>query len=201
MNGTSDLDFITAIVLAGGQATRMNRIDKGLVELNQKPLIEYTIESLFKQIQSIIINANRNIEIYKQYGYPVIEDDLKDYSGPLSGIASCMKAVTTRFVITVPCDSPFIPLDLAQRLYNSLISERSEISVVHDGERMQPVFSLMKVSLLPSLLDYLASGERKIELWFQQHQLTLCDFSDKPDAFININTQEEIDAIEKQLNS
>ena len=191
---------VTAIVLAGGQARRMGGVDKGLVTLNNRPLIEYVLDSLKSQTRHIIINANRNHERYKKYGYPIVEDDIQDYSGPLSGISSCMKITRTRYLVSVPCDSPFIPGDLISRLYQSIINEQSEISVVHDGERMQPVFALMKVSLLPSLLDYLSSGERKIDRWYSFHRLSECDFSDNPGAFININTQDEISNLEAKTN-
>ncbi len=200
MNNIHKHDDVTAIILAGGQARRMDGVDKGLVELNHKAMIEYVIDNIKNQTDWIIINANRNQDIYEQYQYPVIPDDIPDYAGPLSGIASCLKLTLTRFIVTCPCDSPFVPHNLIQRLHNNLEDNQSDISVAHDGERMQPVFSLIKVSLLPSLLDYLSSGERKIDRWFQQHRLSLCDFSDNKDAFININTLEEKAAIEKKLN-
>ena len=195
------IDSVTAIILAGGQARRMGGIDKGLVLINQKPMIEYVLETLQQQTENIIINANRNTEIYQQYGYSVVADDIPDYSGPLSGLASCMKHVMTRYVMTSPCDSPFIPHDLIARLLKQLQQDRAEISVVHDGKRLQPVFSLMKTSLLPSLLDYLAAGEKKIDRWFQQHQCTLCDYKDQADSFMNINTEDDIISTVKYLQS
>lgn len=197
MTTTEKIPTVTAVILAGGQARRMGGVDKGLIQLHHRPMIEYVIESLQQQTDHIIINANRNLEIYQDYGFLVVEDDIKDYSGPLAGIASCMKAVTTRYLATAPCDSPFLPKDLIARLYNTLQTESSDISVVHDGDRMQPVFSLIKISLLPSLLDYLSSGEKKIDRWFQQHRLALCDFSDNATAFININTEQDINNIEQ----
>ncbi|MBF8270351.1 MAG: mobA [Gammaproteobacteria bacterium] len=177
-------------------ARRMGGQDKGLLKVAGKPLIEHVINSLRPQVSSLIININRNLDSYKSYGIPMVVDSISGYHGPLIGMASCMCVVDRDYMVTVPCDSPNLPTDLVQRLYNGLIREQAEISVAHDGEYIQPVFALMQTNLLDSLLAFLDSGERKISKWFDRHKLATVDFSDEPDAFININTPEDIEQIE-----
>jgi molybdopterin-guanine dinucleotide biosynthesis protein A len=190
---------ITGVVLAGGQARRMGGQDKGLIEVAGKPLVEYAIASMKEQLENIVINANRNKELYSQYGFPVVSDSDEGFNGPLAGMASCMKAVNTKYLLTVPCDSPLLPGDLVSRMLKAFEDNKADIAVADSGGRMQPVFSLISCSLLDSLTRYLENGERKIDIWFQQHALVSVDFSDIPDTFINVNTPEDIKMIESRL--
>ena len=187
------------MILAGGRATRMGGKDKGLIELNGKPMVEYVIESLRPQVKTIIINANRNQQLYARYGFSVIGDDLQGFQGPLAGMASAMRAASTAYVLTVPCDGPLVPDDLVKRMYNALQNQHAELSVAHDGERMQPVFALLVCTLLPSLEHFLRAGQRKIDLWYEEHQAALADFSDRPETFLNINTPQEREALEARM--
>jgi len=191
--------IFTGVILAGGEASRMGGQDKGLITLNGRPLIEYILAALTPQVGQVIINANRNREIYAHYGHPVIQDEFVGYCGPLAGMASCLRAVATPLMLTVPCDSPFIPPDLAARLYLKMQEDGAEISVAHNGERLQPVFTLMRNTVLDSLLAFLQSGERKIDKWFERHKVAVTDFSGQPDTFININTRDELVAMEARL--
>ena len=191
--------IFTGVILAGGQARRMGGQDKGLIELAGSPMVQHILDAIAPQVGKVIINANRNQEIYAHYGCPVIADEFDGYCGPLAGMASSMRAVTTPFMVTAPCDSPFVPKDLVERLYLRMIHEDADISVAHDGDRIQPVFVLLKTTLLDSLLDFLQKGERKIDKWFNNHTLAITDFSDKPDTFININTKDELTQIESRL--
>jgi len=190
---------ITGVILAGGQARRMQGQDKGLILLNDKPMIEYVIEILKPQVGVLLINANRNHDQYAKHGFDIISDELSGYCGPLAGMASSLNKTETVYMLTAPCDSPFIPDDLVQRLITSLESKNADISVAHNGERMQPVFCLMKKELLPSMNDFLNQGERKIDKWFNQHALAIADFSDIPKTFDNLNTLEDIKAVESTL--
>ena len=187
---------VTGVILAGGQARRMQGQDKGLALLNNKPMIEYVIESLKPQVGALLINANRNLGKYATYGFDIVSDELSGYHGPLAGMASALNKVTTPYMLTTPCDSPFMVDDLAERLINALETNDADISVAHNGERMQPVFCLIKKELLPSINDFLNEGERKIDKWFNQHKLAIADFSDKPKTFDNLNTIEDIQSIE-----
>jgi len=189
---------ITAVILAGGKGRRMDGNDKGLVELSNRPLIEHVIDAIEPQVEKIIVNANRNHEKYAHYGYPVISDTLDDYQGPLAGFYSAMKQSTTSHIVTLPCDGPLLPGDLVERLIDALADNNAEIAVVHDGDRMQPVYSLIPATLTDSLNAFLDSGERKIDLWYKQHRVALADYSDCPEAFRNINTAEQRDKLQNE---
>ena len=190
---------ITAVILAGGKARRMGGEDKGLIELHGRPLLDYIIAGLRPQAGQIIINANRNLERYREFGYPVVSDMMGDFFGPLVGMATGMQAATTPFILAVPCDSPFVPAQLCDMLLHAMKKADAEISVAHDGARMQPVFALLHCKLLPGLLAYLNEGGRKIDTWYAQQRLELADFSALPDVFLNMNTPEDRLVIEKKL--
>tara|TARA_R110002072_G_scaffold97995_2_gene215769 strand:+ start:54523 stop:55122 length:600 start_codon:yes stop_codon:yes gene_type:complete len=198
MNIKSD---VTGVILAGGQARRMGGQDKGLVMLDGKPMIELIIDILKPQTAKLLINANRNHDLYSRYGLELVADELSGFCGPLAGMASALKIINTGYMVTAPCDSPFIPLDLVHRLSESLKNKSVDISVAHDGERIQPVFCMLKKTLLQSLVDYLAAGDRKIDRWFEQHDFTMVDFSDKPETFENINTHEDVQSALSKLRS
>ncbi|MCU7797115.1 MAG: molybdenum cofactor guanylyltransferase [Candidatus Thiodiazotropha sp. (ex Myrtea spinifera)] len=188
---------ITAVILAGGRGSRMGGLDKGLVELNGKPLIEHVISAILDQVATVVINANRNRDQYTSFNYPVIADSMEDYQGPLAGFLAAMEAVTTSYMVTVPCDGPMLSDDLVERLVSALERDQADIAVVHDGERMQPVYALIPIRLRDSLRTYLDAGDRKIDLWYAKHHVALADFSDLPSTFVNVNTPEERDKLQK----
>ena len=177
----------------------MDGEDKGLITLQGKPLIDYIITALRPQAGNIIINANRNAEQYGARGLPVVADMLGNYFGPLVGMATGMQATDRPYIVTAPCDSPFIPDTLVETLFHTLIADQAEISVAHDGTRMQPVFALLRCELLPSLLAYLEAGGRKIDSWYSQHHTALADFSASPETFLNLNTPEDKQALENRI--
>jgi molybdenum cofactor guanylyltransferase len=173
--------------------------DKGLIRLHDRPLIDYIIEGLRPQAGHLIINANRNLDRYREFGYPVVTDMLGDFFGPLVGMATGMQAATTPLILAVPCDSPFVPAQLCETLRQEMEKADAGICVAHDGTRMQPVFALLRCELLPGLLSYLDEGGRKIDTWYAQQRLALADFSAVPEAFINLNTPEDRLVIEEKL--
>ncbi|MEZ8020606.1 molybdenum cofactor guanylyltransferase MobA [Vibrio splendidus] len=178
------------VILAGGQASRMGGKDKGLVELNGSPLIEYVINKLSQQDVSITINANRNLDSYQAFA-PVVSDSFPDYPGPLGGIHAGLKNASTDWVGFVPCDSPQISDDLVER-FCSAVKEDSDILVAHDGEFKQPVFTLFHKRVLPKLEAFLERGDRKIILLYKECVTEYVDFSDSPNCFVNLNTPEEL---------
>jgi molybdenum cofactor guanylyltransferase len=190
---------ITAVVLAGGRATRMGGTDKGLVELAGRPMIAHVLAALAPQVERALINANRNLDRYAAFGWPVVPDEDTGFLGPLAGLAAGMRAAQTPLVLTAPCDCPLLAPDLVARLYSALEQAHAEIAVPFDGERLQPVFALVKQELLDSLTAYLGSGERKIDRWFAQHLLARADFSDRPESFVNVNDPDECAALEARL--
>jgi len=199
VKSTSPDHDITAVILAGGKARRMGGEDKGLIELHGRPLIDYIMAGLRPQAGYVIVNANRNLDRYREFGYPVVADMMGDFFGPLVGIASGMQAADTPLILAVPCDSPFVPAQLCDTLRHEMEKVDAEISVAHDGIRMQPVFALLRCELLPSLLAYLREGGRKIDTWYAQHRMALADFSAAPDVFLNMNTPSDRLVIEKKL--
>lgn len=195
------LEDITGVILAGGRATRMGGEDKGLINVAGQPMAAHIITALRPQVGKLLINANRNQERYSALGAPVVTDQVADFAGPLAGMASGLAAATTPWIVTAPCDSPLVPPDLVTRLIAALRADDAELAVAWAEGRMQPVFALLPRSLLPNLNDYLMAGERKIDRWYDRHHTALADLSDCPEAFLNINTPEERDALEARLTS
>ena len=201
MTTATPVDDITAVILAGGKARRMDGEDKGLINLNGRALIDYIISALRPQAGDILINANRNLQQYGRYGLPVVADMLGDYIGPLVGMATGMHTTERPYIVTVPCDSPFIPGMLVETLYRSLDEQQADISVAHDGTRMQPVFALLRCELLPDLLAYLDEGGRKVDTWYDRQRLAIADFSNTADTFLNLNTPEDKLLLESRIGS
>jgi len=190
---------ITGVILAGGRSRRMGGEDKGLVRIDGRPMIDHIIRVLSPQIGPLLINANRNLDHYRGFGYPVIPDIMGDFYGPLVGMASALQATETDYLLCVPCDSPLLPSNLSQALYQALHAQQAEIGVAHDGVRMQPVFALLRRNLLMDLLTYLEAGGRKIDTWYVRHRLVMVDFSDRADTFFNVNTRQERRMLERKL--
>ena len=192
-------DEITAVILAGGRGERMGGMDKGMLILHEKPLVQHVIDAIEPHVQEILINANRHVDYYSRLGYPVVEDILGDYFGPLVGMATGMQSAATPLLVSVPCDSPFIPSQLVATLYRALSESGAEISIAHDGTRLQPVYALLRCQLLPDLLAYLNDGGRKIDTWYGQHHMVTADFSAEADVFLNLNTPEDRQQLENKL--
>jgi len=194
-------EAVTALLLAGGRATRMGGQDKGLIEVAGRPLAAHVLTAVAPQVAGLLINANRHAEAYAALGAPVVADSLGGYLGPLAGVLAGLEAARTDLVATVPCDSPFVPGDLVARLHAGLTAAEADIAVAHDGERRQPVFMLLRRSLAPDLRRWLKAGGRKIDAWYADHRIAGVDCSDVPATFININTPEERDAAEAQIGA
>lgn len=191
---------ITGIVLAGGQARRMGGIDKGLVPFSGRPMIEHALERLEPQVDKIKINANRNQARYQTYGHTVFSDAIADYQGPLAGVSQALGQCDTDYILTAPCDSPLLPSDLAERLLQALLQENAALAVASVDGRWQPVFALIHRNLAKSLEAYLNAGERKIDRWMRQHPVAVVSFDDQAEAFINLNTLEELQHLEADLH-
>ncbi len=186
---------ITGAVLAGGRASRMGGTDKGLVPLAGRPMVAHVLERLRPQVGTVLINANRNRDAYGQFGYPVVSDELADFQGPLAGIAATLARVETPWTLILPCDAPLLPRNFAARLYRAAAKLEADVAVAHDGTRLQPAHALLRTALLPDLLEFLAAGERRIAAWYRRHTLAQVDFADCPEAFLNVNTLAERDAL------
>jgi len=192
---------ISSIILSGGRATRMGGVDKGLVLLQQQPLVKYVISRLTPQVDEILINANREIAQYQHLGYEVLQDETSDFIGPLAGFSLGLKHSKYEYLLTVPCDSPLLPLDLTDRLFAELIKNKAEIAVASSDGDAHPVFCLCKKDVLPNLTSYLLEGGRKVSAWQKSLDYIEVDFSDNADAFINLNTSEELEALQLKLQT
>ncbi len=183
---------ISAVILAGGQAKRMGGVDKGLQPLQGKPLFQFIYDRLHSQVEHISVNANRNQAIYAVAGLPVFGDNIEGFQGPLSGILTALERSETDFVLFVPCDSPFFPDNLLEKLKSAVVFHGVSIAYVHDGEREHPTFCLMARSLKEKLAAYLAAGERRMLQFMRQNGAVSVDFSENKAAFTNINTLDEL---------
>lgn len=186
---------ITGLILAGGLGRRMSAdgqgVDKGLQPFRGRPLVAHVIERLAPQVGALLVNANRNRERYEALGATVVADAIGGFAGPLAGVHAGLLAASTRYLATAPCDSPFLPLDLVERLGAGLIARGARVAVARTGAQPHPVFLLLDREVLPSLQAFLASGRRKIDAWYAGIELAEVDFDDD-DAFRNINTPEEL---------
>jgi molybdopterin-guanine dinucleotide biosynthesis protein A len=187
---------ITGLVLAGGQGSRMGGVDKGLQPFRGKPMVAHVVERLAPQVDELLINANRNPEAYGAFGHRVIADEIEGFAGPLAGFERGLAHASGHLVVTVPCDSPFLPHDLVMRLRTALEREHAELAVAKTGDQAHPVFCLMRREVHGSLQAFLASGQRKIDRWYSELRVIEVPFDDVADAFLNINTREELASLE-----
>ena len=189
---------ITGMILAGGQGRRMGGVDKGLELLRGRPMIAWVLERLAPQVDVLVINANQNLDRYRAFGHAVVADEVGGFAGPLAGLERGLGEARNELIVTAPCDSPFLPLDLVARLHTQLTRERADLAVARTGHQPHPVFCLCKRSLHAHLSAYLASGGRKIDTWYASLAVTEVAFDDQPEAFSNINTREELRAHDVQ---
>jgi molybdopterin-guanine dinucleotide biosynthesis protein A len=193
MNATPTIavEDITGLVLCGGRGTRMGGADKGLQTHQGMPLAMHALLRLQGQVGQLMVNANRNLSAYEALGVPVWPDAMADFPGPLAGWLAGLEHCETPYLMALPCDTPGFPLDLVPRLAQALVAEDAEIAMVatwEDGRlQKQPVFCLLKSTLLESLVAFLHSGERKITAWTAQHRCATVPFDDAG-AFFNANT-------------
>ncbi|SMN10765.1 Molybdopterin-guanine dinucleotide biosynthesis protein MobA [uncultured Candidatus Thioglobus sp.] len=187
---------ITAVILSGGQSTRMQGKDKGLIMFNNKPLIKYSLEAVSDRVAHILISANRNLQQYREFG-EVITDDLTDFQGPLAGISKALQQAKTSYLLVLPCDTPFINSTLINRLIETMSQNKVDICVADDGVKMHPSIAIIECSLKNNLLDFLATGERKLGLWIEKNNFIKVDFSDYPEALSNFNNAHDLYPIQK----
>ena len=188
---------VTGIVLAGGQGRRMGGVDKGLVDLAGAPMIAHVLTRLAPQVGDVLINANQNLDCYRAFGQPVVEDAVGGFAGPLAGLHAGLARAGGELVVTVPCDSPFLPLDLVMRLRAALDREGAQLAVAKTFDQPHPVFALVRRDVLPNLAAFLAAGGRKIDAWYAALRIVEVAFDDEADAFRNINTADELAAAAK----
>src|SRR5215471_3975602 len=190
MNARND---VTGLVLAGGRGSRMGGVDKGLQLLDGLPLVQHALRRLALQVGSLMINANRNLDVYAQFGMPVWPDADAEFAGPLAGFVAGLAHCATDWLVTVPCDTPRFPVDLVERMTRSVGTARVAVACTTEEGTMQrqPVFCLLRRDTHADIVAYLASGGRKIDTWFNRESCVDVLFEDA-DAFYNANTVEEL---------
>jgi len=176
----------------------MGNVDKGLQHLRGKSMVQHVLERFAPQVDEVLINANQNLDTYATFGHHVVPDDIGGFAGPLAGLHRGLSSATHELVATVPCDSPFLPLDLVARLYAALHEKQADLAVARTGEQAHPVFCLTRQSVLPGLTAFLAGGGRKIDAWYAALKVIEVRFDDEADAFSNINTADELRTHEKR---
>ncbi|ACY86338.1 molybdenum cofactor guanylyltransferase MobA [Edwardsiella piscicida] len=179
---------IEGVILAGGRATRMQGRDKGLVTLNAIPLYQQVLQRLAPQVSRVVISANRNQQTYRQSGCEVLSDSMADFPGPLAGVLTALEQCRTPWLISVPCDVPFIPTDLVNVLWQG--KGDALLAYIDDGEHRHPTLALWHRSLLPQLRTFLQRGERKLMLFMQWVDAQPVRYAN-PALFININSLQE----------
>lgn len=200
-----DRNNVTGLILAGGRGSRMGGVDKGLQNFRGMPLALQTLMRLAPQVGEVMINANRNLSAYEAFGAAVWPDSLPDYAGPLAGFLTGLERCETDWLMTVPCDTPLFPPDLAARLAEAAGREGAEIAMAaareEDGQlRTQPVFCLLQRELMEDLVRFTQEGGRKIDAWTARHKTVVVPFDregDDPRAFFNANTLAELHRLEQ----
>lgn len=190
---------VSGLILAGGAGRRMGGVQKGLQLLRGRALIEWVIERLRGQVDEILISANAQIEAYRRYGFPVVQDALKEpdgaLAGPLAGLQAGLMACSCPLVATAPCDVPFLPVDLVQRLYCGMSAAHADIAVAQVAGQAQPVFALVRREVLPRLSEYLDRSGRRADGWYRDLRAVQVPFDDAA-AFANVNTLDDLDALQ-----
>ena len=156
---------VVAVVLAGGQGRRMGGADKGLMDYQGRPLIEWVLAALTPQVDALVISANRNLDLYAAYGHRVLPDTLSDFPGPLAGVLAALQAVTADWLVVAPCDTPHLPADLVHRLLAAAQRENVPLAVAADDARAHPSCFIVRTDQRDTLAEYLARGERAVRHW------------------------------------
>jgi molybdopterin-guanine dinucleotide biosynthesis protein A len=193
-----DKHQITGLILAGGKGTRMGSVDKGLQIFRGTPMVEHVLQRLQPQVGKLIINANRHLDVYEALGVQVAPDEISGFAGPLAGLHAGLSRCETPYLVTAPCDSPFLPMNLVDKLSEALMATQADIAVAVTGDgatrQRHPVFCLLSTHLKNDLADYLGKGGRKVDAWFEMHRKVDVHFSNET-AVVNINSIDELHSL------
>jgi molybdopterin-guanine dinucleotide biosynthesis protein A len=189
---------VAAVILAGGQSTRMGQ-PKALLPYRGQPLLEHLVAQLKPQVAQVLIAGCPQADLYSSLSIPVIDDVMKD-AGPLGGICSAMQTLASskkeahsccEYLLVVPCDGIRLPDAFMEGMFNALESGRHELVFAKDSQREQPLYSMWQLSLLPDLQHYLSSGGRKVIDWIRMRDYAVVDFSAGNFCFSNLNTPQD----------
>lgn len=188
---------LSTLILAGGQGRRMDGRDKGLITFDQHPFVEHSLRVARPYSDDLIISCNRNLEHYRAYAKLLVQDQQQDYRGPLAGILAGLNSAIHPAMLVLPCDTPMLPPDLPARLYQAYLQHPNAITLVDDGQRLQPLHAIYPLALKDSLQAYLDGGRRAVMGWLDQQSLNPVDFSAQAAAFTNVNRPEELRSLEQ----
>jgi molybdopterin-guanine dinucleotide biosynthesis protein A len=196
--GSSPLNSsVTGIVLSGGRGTRVGGVDKGLLPFRGRTMVEWVLDRIEPQVAEVQISANQNLDRYLAFGHPVLTDRIAGFAGPLAGLHAGLSVARSDLVMVVPCDSPFLPADLVQRMGESLERAEADVAVAATGDQRHPVFCLCRASLLNHLTVFLEAGGRKVDAWYAALKVCEVAFDDRSGGFVNINTLEQLRVFER----
>lgn len=199
MKNTINHDYtatVTCVILAGGKARRFDGKDKGLIRVNRSSLIEHVIKQIQPQVKQIFISANRNLDEYKVFGFPVYPDTTDDFAGPLAGILTALEQMEDGLLAVMPCDMPDLPDNIISLLGQQLYQAQADICYVNNNNQTQPLLSIMQKHVQENLQQFLLDGKRKVKDWLQQQNTTMLDLNNQP-VFCNINNIDDLRAFEK----
>jgi molybdopterin-guanine dinucleotide biosynthesis protein A len=226
--GDYRVDQVVGLILAGGAGRRMGGVDKGLIELDGRPLVQWVAETLRPQVASLLISANRNHDRYSELGWPVLADEKPArqpatpdaYRGPLAGIAAALAWIKTQarhrpkpargslaqsptspaWLLVAPCDTPLLPSDLGPRLAEALSDRQARIAIAADQDRRQPLHALIPTDINGDLKEYLRSGGRSVLGWLARYQVATAKFEQTPSRFRNLNRPADAESVRAQIN-
>jgi len=188
-----DRENTLGVLLAGGRGSRMEGQDKGLVKLGGRALAEHGLRILRPQVSRVVISANRNLQLYARFGHAVVSDRIEGFAGPLAGIQAVMTQVAAPWYLVLPCDVPFPPDDLRERLAGALRNQGARVACAADGTRIHPTVALLSRSVLEPLTHYLAAGGRKVLSFYESLGLAMAEWSEPAAAFRNFNRRVELE--------
>lgn len=184
------------VLLAGGQSRRMGGGDKNQLELGGKSLMQHVLDRVERAGGPTVINANGDPRRYASYDLPVIADVIDGYAGPLAGILTGLEWMARHYphcthMVSLATDAPFLPTDMARRLYTGVGPDASIVQAQSNGQR-HPVFAIWPVALAADLRRAVCDeGVRKIDNYTDCHSCNVVSFSGTPDPFLNLNRPED----------
>lgn len=171
--------------------------DKGLQRFAGRTLVEHVLERMRPQVATLLISANRHHDAYAAFGAQVVSDETPDFAGPLAGMLAGLRATRSDYLLTAPCDSPYLPEDLGERLAAALSASGADTAapplaayaVTPQGPH--PVFALLHRTLADDLAATLAAGEHRVRAWLARHKAVQVHFGDER-PFYNVNTLDDL---------
>ncbi|EPJ56274.1 MAG: hypothetical protein OFPI_00640 [Osedax symbiont Rs2] len=183
----------SAVVLAGGQGSRMGGLDKGIVQYRERKMIEWTLDVIKPLVSQLLISCNRNLSDYMPLADSVVCDRIAGSLGPLAGIHAAMESAASTTLLVLPCDTPLISGSIIERILQSAADNPDAIVVLAEDEFLHPLHAAIPVALKQSLEDYLIDGGRAVRKWYYQHNVVKLQVSAQESALlVNINTTEEL---------